>query len=112
MAAVTDQSYTEVKDELARTIRKLRSDCVPGETARQLLTYETPNHTHLVGIDHKGRKAVYYSCLRNEVIFVRFDNEGLADGGPMMGSFEKGPGFAAWIDKMGSYWGWVHPRYR
>lgn len=112
MAAATDVSYADIKDDLARSVRKLRGNCIPGETARQLLTYDSPNHMHLVGIDNAGEKAVYYSCKGNEVIFVGFDNEGLADGGPVMGSFEKGPGFAAWIEKMDAYWGWLHPQYR
>lgn len=111
MATAADEPYEAVKDDLARAIQKRRSECVPGESARELLSYESPNQTHLVGIDYTGQKAVYYSCLNNEVIFVSFGTDGLADGGPVMGSFEEGPGFEAWIAKMSSYWGWLHPRY-
>lgn len=112
MATAAGEPYEAVKDNLARTIRKRRSECIPGETARELLSVEAPNHTQLVGVDYAAEKAVYYSCQSNEVIFVRFGSDGLADGGPVMGSFEEGPGFEAWIEKMSAYWGWLHPRYR
>lgn len=112
MATAADDPYEAVKADLARAIRTRRPDCPPGETARQLLAYDTPDHTHLVGIDHAGEKVVYRARASGEVIFVRFDSDGPADGGPVMGSFEEGPGFGAWIAKTGAYWGWLHPRYR
>ena len=112
MATVADHPYESVKDELARAIRTRRSDCCPGDTARKILSYDSPGHVHLVGIDRQAEKVVFYSCDREEVIFVRFGSEGLADGGPCMGSFQKGPGFEAWIEKMEVYWGWLHPRFR
>lgn len=89
MATAANEPYEAVKDGLARAIRKRRCECIPGETARELLSVEAPNHTQLVGIDYAAEKAIYYSCLNNEVIFVRFDSDGLADGGPVMGSFEE-----------------------
>lgn len=112
MAVAVNEPYEKAKHELTITIRKLRSGCIPGETAREILTYDTPGQTHLVGIDYEGSKAVFYSCRGNEVIFVRFGPQGLADGGPCTGSFDRGPGFEAWIEKMAAYWGWLHHRYR
>lgn len=112
MASAASEPYEQVKDELARAIRSRRGDGVPGELARQLLVYDVPGHTHLVGIDRTGSKAVLYHCEDDYVVFVRLAGDGLADGGARMGSFDRGPGFEAWIEKMGAYWGWVHPRYR
>lgn len=112
MATAAEKGYEAVKVDLARAIRKRRSDCIPGETARQILAYDSPDHAHLVGIDHLGEKAIFYSCGADEVIFVRFGPNGLADGGPCMGSFRRGAGLEAWIEKMAAYWGWLHPRYR
>lgn len=112
MATVADPPYEEVKDDLARALRTLRPDGPPGELARQLLSYDTPDHTHLVGVDRVGEKAVLYHCVDRYVVFVRIDPDGLADGGARLGSFERGPGIEAWVEKMAAYWGWRHPRYR
>lgn len=112
MASVAGVPHEQVKDELARAIRRLRSDGVPGELARQLLAYDVPDHTHLVGIDRRAEKAVFYHCVESYAVFVRFDADGLADGGARLGSLERGAGVEAWVEKMGAYWGWRHPRYR
>lgn len=112
MATAADPPYLAVKATLARAVRTLRSDCLPAETARQLLAYDAAGEVYLVGIDHAGTKAVYHARRQNEVIFVRFDSSGLADGGAVMGPFEGRSGFEAWIEKMDAYWGWLHPRYR
>lgn len=112
MATAAEPPYAAVKAALARAIRTRRSDCIPAETARQLLAYDASGPVYLVGIDHAGTKAVYYSGRRHEVVFVRFDSSGLADGGAVLGSFEGESGFEAWIQKMDAYWGWLHPRYR
>lgn len=109
MAVTVNEPYKQIKDGLAIAIRKSRSDCIPGETARQLLSYDSPNHTHLVGIDWECRKAVYCQCSKNEVIFIGFDSDGLANGGPTM-NLENG--LRTWIETMSAYWGWLHPRYR
>lgn len=112
MATAADEPYEAVKDDLARAIRKRRSDCLPGETAREILSYESPDHVHLVGIDTEAERVVFYSCRKNEVIFVPIEADGVADGGPVMGSFEEVVGFEGWIRKMRAYWGWLHPRFR
>lgn len=112
MATAADEPYERVKDDLARALRRLRNDGGPAELARRLLAYDVPDHSHLVGVDRRGEKAVLYHCRDRYVVFVRFDADGLADGGARLGSFDRGPGLAAWIEKMGAYWGWVHPRYR
>jgi hypothetical protein len=112
MASAADAPYEQVKAGLARTLRRFRHDVAPGEIARQLLAYDVPDHTHLVGIDRTGEKAVLYHCEDAYVVFVRFGADGLADGGARLGSLDRGPGIEAWVAKMGAYWGWMHPRYR
>lgn len=112
MASAAGKPYEQVKDELARAIRARRPDGVPSELARQLLVYDVPGHTHLVGIDRPAEKAALYHCEDAYVVFVRFDGDGLADGGARLGSFDRGAGIEAWVEKMGAYWGWMHPRYR
>lgn len=112
MASAADTPYEAVKEELARAIRTRRRDGLPHEAAREVLSYETPDHVHLVGLDRRAERVVYRACRDDEVIFVPLESDGLGDGGPVMGSFEKGEGFEAWVGKMRAYWGWLHPRYR
>lgn len=112
MASAAGASYEAVKAGLARAIRTRRRAEPPGELARELLAYHRPGHVHLVGIDHAGETAVYHAVEPNEAVFVTFDADGLADGGPVMGSFDGVSAFEAWVAKMGAYWGWRHPRYR
>lgn len=112
MATAAEEPYEQVKTELARAIRSLRATGAPGELARELLAYDVPEHTHLVGLDRRGEKAALYHCTDRYVIFVRIEADGLADGGARLGSFDRGPGIEAWVEKMAAYWGWVHPRYR
>ncbi|MFB6362299.1 MAG: hypothetical protein ABEH59_13385 [Halobacteriales archaeon] len=112
MASAADTPYETVKHELARSIRTRRDDVPPGELARELLTYDVPDHTRLVGVDRTAEKAVLYHCVDRYVVFVRIEPDGLADGGARLGSFDRGVGLEGWIEKMGAYWGWKHPRYR
>lgn len=112
MAPAAESPYEQVKADLARTLRRLRRDGAPDELARQLLAYDTPDHTHLVGIDRTGETAVLYHCDDRYAVFVRLEPDGLAEGGARLGSFDRGPGVAAWAEKMAAYWGWRHPRYR
>lgn len=112
MATALRQPYEQIRDELARAIRTGRTNGPPVELARQLLAYDVPGHSHLVGLDRTAEKAVLYHCEGEYVVFVRFDAEGLADGGARLGSFDWGPGLEAWVEKLAAYWGWVHPRYR
>ena len=110
MAAAADAPYGDVKADLARALRRLRSTGAPGELARELLRYDSPDHSHLVGLDRDGGKAVLYHCGDRYVVFVRIGPDGLADGGARQDSL--GPGIDAWVEMMGAYWGWRHPRYR
>ena len=112
MATAADVPYERVKADLERALRRCRTSGVPGELARELLSYDVPDHSHLVGVDRAGEKAVLYHCRDGYVVFVRIGSDGLADGGARQGSFDRGLGFEAWVRKMSAYWGWVHPRYR
>lgn len=112
MASAAEPPYEEVKRDLAEALRRLRDDGAPGELARQLLAYDTPEHTRLVGIDRVGEKAVLYHGVDRYAVFVRIEPDGLAAGGARLGSFDRGVGLEAWVEKMGAYWGWRHPRYR
>lgn len=105
-------SYREVQADLARWIRFHRSECIPSETARQLLSYDRPDHTHLVGIDYEAEKAVFYHCEDRYSIAVRFADSRLADGGPKLATFRDGPGIETWVRRLSYFWGWIHPRYR
>jgi hypothetical protein len=55
---------------------------------------------------------VLYHCRDAYVAFVRIGPDGLADGGARLGSFDRGPGLEAWVQKTAAYWGWRHPRHR
>lgn len=112
MATAADEPFEVLKENLAQAIRKRRSDCLPGETACEILSYDHPDRVHLVGIESQAKRVVYYSCNSDEVIFVPIEPDGVGEGGPVMGSFEEVIGFNGWIDKMAAYWGWLHPRYR
>jgi len=103
--------YESVRDELSLAIRRLRGDVPPGELARQLLGYDVPGHTHLVGLDRWGEKAVLYHCGDRYVVFVRYDDAGLAAGGARM-DFLGPTGVDDWVERLRAYWGWRHPRYR
>ncbi len=110
MATAADAPYEDVKADLARALRRRRDAGAPGELARELLRYDVPDHTHLVGIDRDASKAVLYHCADRYVVFVRLEPEGLADGGARQGRL--GAGIDAWVEQMAAYWGWRHPRYR
>lgn len=112
MPQVAHEPIGRVRDDLARAIRSLRSDCVPHETARRLLEYDRPRHTTLVGIDHEGEKAVLYHEANRCAVAVPFGPCGLADGGAEIADFRSRPGIETWVRKMHHYWGWVRPRYR
>ena len=104
--------YEQARDELARAIRTRRSDCSPHELARRLLEYDQPGHTALVGIDADATRAVLYHERNRYVVAVSIGPDGLVDGGPKIAGSDYWPGIDAWIELMGAYWGWVHPRFR
>lgn len=56
-SALATTDYEQVRDELARMIRQNRSDCPPHELARQLLEYDRPGHTTLLGINDTATRA-------------------------------------------------------
>lgn len=105
--------YEQHRDELARTIRRQRDDCDPYETARQLLEYESPGNTALVGINDDATRAVLYHDRDEYVVSVGFGPDGLADGGPRLAEFEPfGTNVYGWVRRMAAYWGWLNPRFR
>lgn len=113
MATAADHPYEDTLDELAQAIRRLRSDCPPWEVAREILTYDNPGHTHVIGIDRRGQRVTFYHCEDHYAIAVEFDVDGLADGGPSVARFKHGAaGVHRWVEKKRNSWGWIHPRYR
>ena len=109
-AVVAD--YETTLAALARVIRKHRPTCPPRETARQLLEYDCPGHTALVGVDADASRAVLHHERDGYVIAVTLDADGLGDGGPVLAEFGFGANVYGWVRRMAGYWGWVHPRYR
>lgn len=112
MATVADPPYETTLAELAEALRSLRPACPPRETARLLLAYDVPGHTHLVGLDHAGTKAVLVHCGGGYAVAVRFDDTGLADGGARIAELVSAGAVDRWVRSMTGYWGWLHPRYR
>lgn len=112
--AIPTADYEQAIEEVARTVKKHRSDCPPRETARKLLEYETPGNTALVGINSEATRAVLYHERDEYAIGVDFGPEGLADGGPMLAEFgeEFGSNVYGWVRRMDAYWGWLNPRFR
>lgn len=112
MATVADHPYGSTLDDLAGAIRSLRPDCPPRETARRLLAYDVPGHTHLVGLDQPGRRAVLVHCGGGYCVAVRFGDHGLDDGGPRIADVDAAAAVDRWVRSFDGYWGWLHPRYR
>lgn len=92
MSKAANESVSRVRNDLARAVRSLRSDCVPHETARRLLQYDRPGHTTIVGLDHEGGKAVLFHAADRYVVAVPFGQDGLADGGAEIADLRSGPG--------------------
>ena len=113
MASVTSiPDYEAMRDGLARTIRKHRTDCPPHETARQLLEYDRAGHLALVGVRYDADRAVLYHEIDRYVIAIEFGPNGIAEGGPVMAEFDFGSNVYSWVHRMRYYWGWINPRYR
>lgn len=113
MATTAEHPYEDTLDDMAQAIRRLRRDCPPREVAREILTYDQPGHTHVVGIDRRGQRVTLYHCVDQYAIAVEFGVEGLADGGPRIARFDAGaPDVRRWVEKKRNSWGWIHPRYR
>lgn len=113
-SADTLPEFEQSRDDLARVIRKHRPHCPPVETARQLLEYDNPGQTALVGINDDATRAVLYHEPAEYVIGVDFDADGLADGGPKLAEFgdEFGTNVYGWVRRADAYWGWLAPRFR
>lgn len=113
MATAVEHPYEDTLEGLARAIRKGRTDGAHRELAREILSYDHPGHTHMVGIDRQAERATFYQCADRYAISVELDAEGLAEGGPSVALFkEDAPGVRCWVKKKRNSWGWVHPRYR
>lgn len=112
MASAAEYPYRTAFDELARALRSRRGDRLPDETARRLLEYDHPGHVHLVGLRWDCLRVVYYHCEDRYAIALRFSDDGPADGGAEIASFQEGSGVGTWVDAIPNYWSWLHPRYR
>lgn len=112
MATNTAPDFQAVKDDLGRTLRRLRRDCPPMETARLLLSYDGPGQL-LVGARYDGERAVYYDEGSRQAVGVFFDSDGLdpREGLPIA-SIAEGGSVTGWADRMRYFWGWRHPRFR
>ena len=111
-AQVPKADYQEVQHDLARTLRSLRDDCPPHETARLLLSYDGTG-LDLVGIRHDGERAIYFDESSQDAIAVFFGPEGLDDrGGRAIAHLGRRVSLELWTEKMRYYWGWRHPRVR
>lgn len=112
MATTAGTDFQAVRDELGRTLRRLRQDCPPMETARVLISYDGPGQP-LVGVSYDGDRAVYFDEGSRQAVVVAFDATGLRAGeGRPVAALEPGGSVAAWVRRMRYYWGWRHPRYR
>lgn len=112
MALTASPDHRAVVGDLGRTLRRLRQDCPPVETARVLLSYDGPGQP-LVGLRHDGERAAYFDERGRRVIAVGFDADGPDPrGGRPIASLSTAGGVEGWIERMRYYWGWRHPRYR
>lgn len=105
-------NYRDTLEALARYIRQHRSMVPPIEAARELLRYDRPGYSHVVGVADGGTTAYLYHVEGRYLIAVAFDGDRLADGGPEIGNFQEHGSIHGWIDRKGSSIGWLHPRYR
>lgn len=112
MAEASVPDYRAVRNDLGRHLRSLRADCPPMETARLLVARDGPGQS-LVGVRHDGDRVVYFQASSRDAIAATFDGDGLDPrGGRPIGNLAEQVGVGLWVDKMGPYWGWIHPRYR
>lgn len=104
MVSALAGDYEQTRWEAVRTIRNRRSDCPSYEFARQLLEYDHPEHTALVGIDIDATRAVIYHEFDRYAISVSFGPDGLADDGAKISGFGDGPGVDTLVRTMDPYW--------
>lgn len=113
MATTDTIAYDRLRSSLATEIRRRRPECIPGETARVLLSYDGPTNA-LVGLTADGERVVFHDRSSDRAIACRYDSDGLIRGsGVRIAACGGRRAFDRWIGKMGqAYWGWLHPRYR
>lgn len=113
MATTASCSYDRLHSALASAIRRRRPECIPGETARVILSYDGPTNA-LVGVTADGERVIFHDRSTDRAIACRYDGDGLIRGsGAQIAACTDRRGFTRWVGKMGSaYWGWLHPRYR
>lgn len=112
MVTTADYAYEDARDGLAEAIRGVQPNCTPREVAREILAYDVPNHSHLIGVSLSGN-AYFYHCTDRYAISVAIDRDGLSNGGPIRASWdESSPNIDHWTWKRRDWWKWVHPRYR
>lgn len=113
MASSKVTPYETLQSDLAKAIRSNRTRCPPTETARLLLSYDSPA-TALIGLSADAERVIYHDRTNQQAIASRFDETGMIRGsGIRIAETNDGHGLRWWIAMMGStYWCWLHPRYR
>lgn len=112
MATTADYDLEEAREGLAEAIRGVEPNCAPREAARGTLSYDVPDHSHVIGVSLSGSVYLYH-CNDQYLISVAIEDDGLAIGGPIRASWEEDtPNVARWGWKRRDWWVWVHPRYR
>ena len=111
-ASAPGTEYRDVFEDLGQHVGKHRSATPPYETARELLRYDTPGHTHLVGVSDGAKSAVLHHLDGRYLIAVPITRDGLADGGPEIASFRHEGSLREWIERHRVSLDWLHPRYR
>lgn len=112
MPTVATYPYEAAFDDLTRCIRKHRDDCIPDEIARKLLSYDNPDHSHLVGVTDKAKSVYLYHCSNQYNVASPLRSDGLSDVGPKLADFRYGSNLDSWLEIIGDYLVWKHPRYR
>jgi hypothetical protein len=113
MATVAEHGYEDAWNGLANAIRRIQPNCTPHDVARSILAYDTPGHTHLVGVTSAGN-VLFYHCRDRYIVSIPIEVGGLADGGPVRADWHTGesPNIHQWVWKRRDWWVWVHPRYQ
>lgn len=111
MATTADYPYETTRNELAEAIRRVQPEGAPWELAREILAYDVPGHSHVVGLKRRGTVS-FYHCEDRYAVAVRLESDGLADGGPRVGQLDGPVEVAEWAWRRRNSWAWVHPRYR
>lgn len=112
MASTARTDFQALVEELGRTLRRLRQDCPPMETARLLLSADGPGQ-RLVGVRYDGERAAYFDEGGRRAIAVFFGADGLDPrGGRPIATLSADGALEEWAERTRYYWGWRHPRFR